>query len=144
MQTAKTGPRFPKTINGIRMTSTKQLLGHFYRQLDLLWQMLNLCRPTPTNSTGKKPLWKSITGSTTTIALSPQSLISSVLNQYGRQTMDRIVPQKYELLLARKHLFFKMHYGARSAATYKTILMVVTVFKFLWWSLVEWVRPNKG
>jgi GT2 family glycosyltransferase len=62
---------------------------------------------------------------------------------YGSQTMDRVVPQKYELLLAHKHLFFKKHYGARSAATYKTILMAVTVIKFLWWSLVEWVRSSK-
>jgi GT2 family glycosyltransferase len=62
---------------------------------------------------------------------------------YGSQTMDRVVPQKYELLLAHKHLFFKKHYGARSAATYKIILMAVTVFKFLWWSLVELVRPSK-
>ena len=36
------------------MTGTKQLLGHGYRLLDLLWQMLNRGRPTPTNSNGKK------------------------------------------------------------------------------------------
>jgi hypothetical protein len=45
------------------MTGTKQLLGHFYRLLDLLWQMLNRGRPTPTNSNGKKTLPGSITGS---------------------------------------------------------------------------------
>jgi hypothetical protein len=45
------------------MTGTKQLLGHFYRLLDLLWQMLNRGRPTPTNSNGKKPLPRSIAGS---------------------------------------------------------------------------------
>ena len=45
------------------MTGTKQLLGHYYRQLDLLWQMLNHGRPTPVNSNGKTPLPGSITGS---------------------------------------------------------------------------------
>ncbi len=44
------------------MTGTKQLLGHIYRLLDILWQMLNRGRPTPTNSNGKKPLPGSITG----------------------------------------------------------------------------------
>jgi hypothetical protein len=45
------------------MTGTEQLLGHFNRLLDLLWQMLYPCCHTPTNSTGKKPLLESITGS---------------------------------------------------------------------------------
>ena len=44
------------------MTGTKQLPGHFYHLLDLLWQMLNRGRPTPTNSNGKKPLPGSIAG----------------------------------------------------------------------------------
>jgi hypothetical protein len=44
------------------MTGTKQLLGHFYRLLDLLRQMLKSGRPTPTNSTRKKPVPGSITG----------------------------------------------------------------------------------
>jgi len=44
------------------MTGTKQLAGHFYRLLDLLWQLLTTVRPVPTNSAGKKPLPKSIAG----------------------------------------------------------------------------------
>ncbi len=60
---------------------------------------------------------------------------------YGSQTMDRVVPRKYALLLAHKHLFFKKHYGARSAATYKVILLIVTGIKFLWWSLFEFLKP---
>jgi hypothetical protein len=44
------------------MTRTKQLPGHFYRLLDLLWQLLTPGRPIPTNSTGKKHLLESITG----------------------------------------------------------------------------------
>ena len=62
---------------------------------------------------------------------------------HGSQTMDQVVPQKYALLLAHKHLFFKKHYGARSAATYKGILLIVTVIKFLWWSLFEILKPPK-
>ena len=45
------------------MTGTKQLLGHVYRLLDLLRQMLNPGRSNPTNSTGKKSLPETITGS---------------------------------------------------------------------------------
>jgi hypothetical protein len=44
------------------MTGTRQLPGYFNRLLHLLWQILNRGRPTPTNSTGKKPLPKSIAG----------------------------------------------------------------------------------
>jgi hypothetical protein len=55
-------PPLPKIINRNHMTGTKQLLGHLYRLLDLLWQMPNRGRPTPTNSTGKKTLPGSITG----------------------------------------------------------------------------------
>jgi GT2 family glycosyltransferase len=60
---------------------------------------------------------------------------------YGSQTMDRVVPQKYELLLAHKYLFFKKHYGARSAVIYKTTLLATTAIKFLWWSLAGIVKP---
>ena len=56
------------------MTGTKQLLGHFYRLLDLLWQMLNRGHPTPTNSTGKKTLPGSITGSLAPAPVNPQPL----------------------------------------------------------------------
>ena len=45
----------PKTINGNPMTGTKQLLGHYYRLLNLLRQIINPGRPIPTNSIGKKP-----------------------------------------------------------------------------------------
>ena len=61
---------------------------------------------------------------------------------YGSQTMDQVVPQKYELLLAHKHLFFRKHYGVRSAAIYKTTLLVATAFKYLWWLLADVLRPK--
>ena len=61
---------------------------------------------------------------------------------YGSQTMDRVVPQKYELLLAHKYLFFKKHYGAKSAVIYKTTLIAATAIKYVWWSLVKQLRPN--
>ena len=67
------------------MTGTKQLLGHFYRLLDLLWQMLNRGRPTPTNSNEKNPLPGSITGSQAfeyeRIPPSIRSLNSLILNR---------------------------------------------------------------
>jgi hypothetical protein len=50
-----------KLINRNPMTGTKQLLGHFYRLLDLLWQMISRGRPTPTNSKGEKPVVGTIT-----------------------------------------------------------------------------------
>jgi hypothetical protein len=82
------------------MTGTKQLLGHLHRQLDLLWQMLNLCRPTPTNITSKKPLRKSITGSQAFVfernRPSLRSLNSSILNQVrGRATLDLLYTKIY-------------------------------------------------
>jgi len=45
------------------MTGTKQLLGHDYHLLHLLRQMINPGRSNPTNSTGKKSLLETITGS---------------------------------------------------------------------------------
>jgi len=53
----------PKKINGNHMTGTKQLLGHGYHLLHLLRQMINSGRSNPTNSTGKKSLLETITGS---------------------------------------------------------------------------------
>ena len=55
---------------------------------------------------------------------------------YGSQTMDRVVPQKYLLLLSHKHLFFKKHYGDRSASIYKMTLFLATLIKYLWWKSV--------
>lgn len=63
---------------------------------------------------------------------------------YGSQTMDRIVPQKYELLLAHKHLFFKKHFGGTSGSIYKGTLLATTMFKLFWWSLVKTVRPKSA
>jgi hypothetical protein len=81
----------PKTINGNPMTGTKQLLGHFYRLLHLLRQMLNRGRPTPTNSTGKNPLPGSITG---TFILQPSSfslhLVRTLSLSKGGSTPSRL------------------------------------------------------
>ena len=49
------------------MTGTRQLIGPIHRLLALLWQILNLGRPVPTNSTEKKPLLRTITGSGITL-----------------------------------------------------------------------------
>jgi hypothetical protein len=85
----KIGDPVPKTINGNRVTGTKQLLGHFYRLLDLLRQMLDPCRSNPTNSTGKKPYRDQLPGAQRSysnafvferIPPSPRSLNSSLLN----------------------------------------------------------------
>jgi hypothetical protein len=70
------------------MTGTKQLLGHFYRLLDLLWQMLNRGRPTPTNSNGKKTLPGSITGSQAFVSERTVAAIASV--QSGAKLADNL------------------------------------------------------
>jgi GT2 family glycosyltransferase len=54
---------------------------------------------------------------------------------YGSQTMNRVVPRKYELLLSHKALFFAKHHGTQAANVYKTVLRSMTVGKLIWWAL---------
>lgn len=60
----------------------------------------------------------------------------------GSQTMDKVLPEKYELLLSHKHLFFKKHYGNRSAWIYKTTLLLSTFIKFLFWQIAALLFAN--
>jgi GT2 family glycosyltransferase len=53
---------------------------------------------------------------------------------YGGQTMNRVMPHKYELLLSHKALFFRKHYGKGAAGIYKMILAISTMVKLLWWT----------
>jgi GT2 family glycosyltransferase len=53
---------------------------------------------------------------------------------YGSQTMNQVVPRKYELLLAHKMRFFHKHAGERAASIYGLALRLSTAFKLAWWS----------
>jgi GT2 family glycosyltransferase len=55
---------------------------------------------------------------------------------FGSQTMNRIIPHKYILLLSHKYLFFKKHYGVRSASVYRNTLLFTTSVKLAFWTLV--------
>lgn len=54
---------------------------------------------------------------------------------YGSQTMNRVVPRKYELLLSHKLHYFRKHNGSVAANIYRAALGLTTVTKLLWWSL---------
>lgn len=54
---------------------------------------------------------------------------------YGGQTMNRVLPQKYELLLSHKALFFRKHRGNAAARLYKVILGFSTAVKVLFWTV---------
>jgi GT2 family glycosyltransferase len=61
---------------------------------------------------------------------------------YGGQTMNRIMPRKYELLLSHKKLFFHKHAGGGAANAYRIALRASTATKLLWWTLVRLVRKD--
>lgn len=63
---------------------------------------------------------------------------------YGGQTMNRILPRKYELLLSHKLLFFRKHRGALAANSYRIALSLSTAVKLLWWEAQTLVRLNKN
>jgi len=54
---------------------------------------------------------------------------------YGGQTMNRVMPRKYELLLSHKALFFRKHRGNTAARLYKTALVFSTAAKLSWWAV---------
>jgi GT2 family glycosyltransferase len=62
------------------------------------------------------------------------SLPTSKVVHYGSVTMNRAVPQKYELLLSHKMLFFRKHMGTVAANVYRLTLGVTTAGKVLLWS----------
>lgn len=60
---------------------------------------------------------------------------------HGSITMDRTRPRKYELLLSHKYLYFKKNSGPKQAKLYKVTLLVVSMLKWLYWSLSSLIRP---
>ena len=52
---------------------------------------------------------------------------------YGGQTMNRVVFEKYRLLLAHKALFFQKHNGNVAAMVYRVALALATVVKLGLW-----------
>ena len=64
------------------------------------------------------------------ISVLPQAQII----HYGGQTMNRVMPRKYELLLSHKALFFRKRHGVAAARLYKTMLGLATTAKLLWWT----------
>lgn len=66
----------------------------------------------------------------------------SQIIHYGSQTMNRIVPRKYELLLSHKALFFRKHAGARAADLYLATLGLSTVAKLAWWMVASLVSEE--
>jgi GT2 family glycosyltransferase len=63
------------------------------------------------------------------------ALPRSRIIHYGGQTMNRMMPRKYELLLSHKMLFFSRHTGKRAANLYRTVLTLSTVAKLAWWTI---------
>lgn len=61
---------------------------------------------------------------------------------FGSQTMNRIMPRKYELLLAHKILFFRKHSGTAASNLYRLTLAVSTIFKVVWWGCLAILRPG--
>ena len=53
---------------------------------------------------------------------------------YGSQTM-RVVPQRYELLISHKALFFHKHYGAIAAGVYRACWGLATLAKLARWGM---------
>lgn len=68
----------------------------------------------------------------------PQSRII----HYGSQTMDRVVPEKYRLLLSHKLLFFKKHGNQAAAPTYRLALWTSTLLKVLLWGSRGLLHPD--
>jgi GT2 family glycosyltransferase len=62
---------------------------------------------------------------------------------YGGQTMNRVMPRKYELLLSHKVLFFRKHSGARAANVYRVILGLSTMIKLAWWTFIALLQGGR-
>ncbi len=70
------------------------------------------------------------------------ALPQSKVIHYGSQTMDRVVPEKYRLLLAHKALFFKKHGNRAAAPVYRAALWTATLLKVLWWEVQALLKPE--
>ena len=62
---------------------------------------------------------------------------------YGGQTMNRMMPRKYELLLSHKKLFFRKHAGRAAANVYGVALGASTALKVAWWTLAELIGGDR-
>lgn len=62
---------------------------------------------------------------------------------HGGQTMNRIMPRKYELLLSHKTFFFRKHMGEGAASIYRVTLGLSTALKVAWWTLIGLVRKDR-
>jgi len=71
------------------------------------------------------------------------SLPKSRIVHYGGQTMNHCLPQKYELLLSHKLLYFRKNWGSVSARLYQITLGITTVFKLVCWALLTPFLKNR-
>ena len=68
---------------------------------------------------------------------------SAQVVHYGSQTMNKAVPQKYELLLAHKALFFRKHWGNGWAFVYKISLSITSLVKStIWYFASLWTNDR--
>ncbi len=63
---------------------------------------------------------------------------------YGGQTMNRVMPRKYELLVSHKLLFFRKHAGRKAANVYRLTLGFSTMVKLLSWTLVQLLGRDRS
>lgn len=63
---------------------------------------------------------------------------------YGGQTMNRAMPNKYELLLSHKVLFFQKHHGEGATRLYRAILGLSTAAKLAWWTARGLLLPRRS
>jgi GT2 family glycosyltransferase len=66
----------------------------------------------------------------------------SQIIHYGSQTMNRVVPRKYELLLAHRLYYFRKHRGRPAAELYRAGLACSTSLKLLWWWTLGRLQKN--
>ncbi len=70
------------------------------------------------------------------------TLPQSQVIHYGSQTMDRVVPKKYRLLLSHKLLFFEKHGSWAAAPAYRAALWTSTLLKVLLWASRALLQPH--
>jgi len=62
---------------------------------------------------------------------------------YGGQTMNRIMPRKYELLLSHRMLYFRKHAGRWAADVYRVTLGLSTAVKLVCWTLIDVLQGDR-
>ena len=70
------------------------------------------------------------------------TLPQSQIIHYGSQTMDRVVPEKYRLLLSHKLLFFTKHGSRAAVPAYRVALWISTLLKIVWWELRTFLQRD--